>query len=118
MHDLLLKADTIDRIIKKVEAEVVKARIMANEVAQYSRLNNIRIYGLKIHPNETCKEAVCDFINYKWGSKINPAHIATAYTLPIPPSCKRTVRSIIVRFHNRALRDTILKNSKVFWSQL
>ena len=56
--------------------------MLANDVEQYGRRNNIRIRGLKLRHGEECQTAVAMFLNENLQVNINCEDIEAAHILP------------------------------------
>ena len=101
-----------------------------NEVEQYSRRNNLRIRGIKVHPKETITDAVIRVVNSKLklekdshGNTVSLSHsdIEVAHHIQPrkPPGASENkstqnnqAQSIIVRFFDRNMRDRIIRARK------
>ena len=61
------KNDEMKQCLESLEKELALLKIKANDNEQYSRKNNIRIFGLDEKPHENPREVVTSFINNKLG---------------------------------------------------
>ena len=116
------------------EKAIQKAEVHANDIEQYNRRSNIRIYGLPIPTGSDCVETVVKFINSSLkttdDSIITTADIDVAHVLKTrnkntsqqahgSSSASSTLVKqqqpppIIVRFVRRCVRDDILLRQKV-----
>lgn len=120
----------IDKLKEQVESnndvnsnckqDIRNLTISINNLEQYSRRSNIRIHGLAVKGNGECKEAVCAFIRSNLKNKdgsvleVNERDIDAAHPLPSSPTSTSTnsKSTVIVKFHERALRDRIIKNRR------
>lgn len=93
--------------------------IQANDNAQYSRRQNIRIHQLKDKQIDgrklTDKELVCDLLNKKLMLNVTPLDIAAAHRVPtrkktndVAGAKKGEPDPMIVRFYDRGLKDKIM----------
>jgi hypothetical protein len=103
-----------------------------NDLEQYSRRSHLRIRGLHIQRNESCKTAVARFCTTKLGVTICEDDLDAAHPLPTRSSTLLTSSQqshynmlnqentniknriqdpapIIVRFHRRDQRDSVIK---------
>ena len=90
--------------------ELEKLKIELNRQAQYSRKDNLRMFGVAENEGEDCRQVVCDVIARKLDVHILPSDIAVAHRLP--KSRKQTHPPIIIRFKERQVRWDILKVRK------
>jgi hypothetical protein len=99
-----------------------------NDLEQYSRRSHLRIRGLKMSNNTDCKAAVAEFLSNRLkqsrgrGLQVYREDIDAAHPLPTStrpslhdshatdsePSPQEAPPTIIVRFHDRELRDTVM----------
>jgi hypothetical protein len=127
-----------EREISQLTLQVRKLEIHHNHLEQYSRRTHLRIYGLQIKDGTKCKEAVAEFVRTylknEDGEHLNCAasDIDAAHQLPLqtfteddpqtaeedshethpkthPKSKRVRIPAIIVRFHERDIRDSIIK---------
>ena len=88
--------------------QIQDIKIQLNRQQQYSRKDNIRIFGLEESAsNEDCKQVVCNFINHSLKVNIQPSDISAAHRLP--KSGKQTHKPMIVRLKDRSQRQAILQ---------
>ena len=94
--------------------------IAANDCEQYSRRHNIRIRGLKIPEDANVPEFVATWINTTLDfPNITSDDITAAHPLPVrktgPPheSSASSIPPILVRFHRKDLRDSVISARKV-----
>jgi arginyl-tRNA synthetase len=90
--------------------ELEQIKIELNRQAQYTRKDNLRMFGVKEKDDEDCKKVVCTVINKSLDVNIVPSDIAVAHRLP--KSGKQKHRPIIVRLKDHSLRWDILKVRK------
>lgn len=113
--------------IEAVRSEARAAICSANDVEQYGRRNNIRIRGLSLGEGEDCRSAVVSFLNSKLqahvcADDIEAAHVlprseytenvASAHTAVSSGKKQQGTPMIIVRFHKRELRDSVLRKRR------
>ena len=132
----ILKTEVLD-----LKTTVAKLKLHQNHLEQYSRRSHLRIYGLQLSKTENCKETVAAFINAKLFSSgnscptISPNDIDAAHPLPIrskpspPPSNSQPATNsasdtpgraskrnpptpVIVRFHQREIRDAVIRSRR------
>lgn len=101
-----------------------------NDLEQYSRRSHVRIHGLVLQQGESCKAAVARLCSTRLNVPVKEEDMDAAHPLPSTStspkspthtsanSARRPIRpspaTIIVRFHRRDLRDTIIaKRSKL-----
>ena len=125
------KISALQKTISALEDRVRVQETKNNNLEQYSRRSHLRIRGLDIPEGADCKAVVVQFVNTKLRSKDQPitpittADIDAAHPLPvrkpprnadadtdatgakIPANPPRPV--IIVRFHQRDIRDRIIR---------
>ena len=102
-----------DCIIDNLQVSMIKALQASNANAQYSRRNNIRIFGMEKTENEDCVKAVCDLLNRNLNMSLVKEDIGAAHRLP-RRSATVEPDPIIVRFNDRAKRDHVVRNRKTF----
>ena len=123
-HDLnCLKAEVLEL---KTENQFLKRK--NNQLEQYSRRSNIRIRGLEIPEGGSSKRVVAAFINeHLKGRDGNPVEVTENdfdAAHPLPPLKLKTkptqgtptnslperkIPMVIVKFHKRDTRDTVIK---------
>ena len=104
--------------LKKV---VVETQRQLNDLEQYGRRSNIRIFGIEIQENENCIDKVVSFVRESLSLNISSSDVENAHPLA---STRRTgytatrtgltpsKPAVIVRFRNRAIKDEILLRHK------
>ena len=102
----------IEERLDKIENQTKNNAIKANENEQYSRRNNLRIFGLhQSDQNEDSISIVNAFITDKLKiTNIKKEEIAAAHRLG--QYRQNTPPPMIVRFHTRDSRMTVLKSRK------
>jgi hypothetical protein len=121
LNKMTEKVNNLEERVKQCEKRVKETEnnhskdleqiiIEQNRQAQYSRKDNIRIFGKEEKAKEDCKTVVCDFINKALGIVIIPADISAAHRLP--KTGKQKYKPIIVRLKDSIQRQDILKNRK------
>lgn len=113
--------------LENMRKEVRASRQKANENEQYSRRNNVRILGLKMRPDDECKQVVVDFCRSRLQlDRIESSNIDAAYILPISTSTRsqqvgvqpqsrpnsNSEPPVIVKFRRSQDRDAVLVNRK------
>ncbi len=110
-----LELESIKSHLNQQENMLKKAFQATNANAQYSRRNNIRIFGLKKgpHPHEDCPESVCDFLNKNLDMNLEKKDIGAAHRLPRKVNgASSEPDPVIVRFNDRATRDNVIRNRR------
>ena len=123
--DSIISLPKPDTLVLKSDFQAVKelartGSIAANDCEQYSRRHNIRIRGLKIPEDANVPEFVATWINATLDfPNITSDDIAAAHPLPVrktgPPheSSASSIPHILVRFHRKDLRDSVISARKV-----
>lgn len=111
--------ENINGLVNKVEQLNIKLQ-EANEkidnLEQYSRINNLRVFGCKEVPNEAPVDVFVDFCRTKLNLIIQPSDIDVAHRLR---GKENGIRPMIVRFVTRTLKKKVfackskLKGSKI-----
>ena len=112
---------------EKLKADAGEAKHMAeiatkaaNDLEQYGRRNNIRIYGLVEPERESadqCEEAALKVFNEKLGLRVNKCDIEAAHRLgprgrTRPQGGQPYYRPVIVRFVSRKTAEAVLKDRR------
>ena len=119
--DLRSELESLKETIRKIDKKT-------DENNQYSRRENIRIYGVEeqkvttedgftktLETDNMCLAKVLSVFNSKMGLQINDTDIAAVHRLgKIDPSMKAG-RAIIVRFVSRRVRDQVLMQRKMIF---
>ena len=90
--------------------ELKNIKIELNRQHQYSRKDNLRVFGQEENKDEDCKKVVCDLIQKALNVKIEPCDISAAHRLP--QTKKQKHKPIIVRMKDRSLRQEIPTSRK------
>ena len=111
-------AQVVTEVSKNLSAELNAVRVesresllSSNDNEQYSRRNNLRIYGIK--PDKDCRSQVVEFIKkvLRIGeieeNDIEAAHSAFSTTQQTATASRRPV--ILVRFRRRDHRDQVIR---------
>lgn len=80
---------------------------------QYSRANNLRIFGIVEVENEDTNAVVVEFLKFKLKLDINKRDIDISHRLPNKNSGDKRPRPIIVRFVNRFIRNQCFYQKKM-----
>ena len=127
--DIEAKADRREKEMKKIEKsnEELKTRIRQqdnrlreaekdrNEMQQYSRRWNIRLYKVKEKSGEKAEECLakaCKIFTEDVGVPITPNDIEVAHRTGQQDQGGKWARPILVRFFDRKKRDTVLSNRR------
>ncbi len=109
----VLQIQSLKRQMSQQEELVKKSFQATNANAQYSRRNNIRIFGLKKDQNEDCPSVVCDFLNKNLNMNIEKKDIGAAHRLPRRgQGASNEPDPVIVRFNDRFTRDNVIRNRR------
>lgn len=106
--------ETINGFMKQIndnsyKLEELEKRIDSNE--QYSRLNNLRIYGVKDLKNENTEDEVISIITNKLGIELPRTSIERCHR--IGSFAAQKSRPILVRFAAFRVRCEVYKNKKM-----
>lgn len=96
---------------KYIEKFRVNMEEKIDNIEQFSRRNNIRIYGLKEGENENIQLVVDNFFTEKMG--LHDMEEKIDYCHRIGKSTSDGKRAILVRLKTRAARDIVISNRKV-----
>ena len=94
-------------LLLKNDMEMMKDDMMRNE--QYTRKNNVKIYGLPERKDESCVDIVRMMLRDKLRIEINRDQIAVAHRIA---GRSGKVRPIIVRFDQHDVKFTVLKQRR------
>lgn len=115
--DMEIRNDSLqaenERLHEKMEdmkERVAKAEALAVENNQYSRRNNIRIFGLPENVEESCKSKVVTFLKDKLDLEMGD-QVLVAHRTGIKKTGK--VRHVIVQLSNRAAKEKVMGARKV-----
>ena len=133
-HAYNKKLEKMKLELMELRGTVEKLKIHQNNLEQYSRRNHLRIQGLSVNHGTSYKDAVAEFINTKLRKEDGGHFAVTAKDLdaahPLPIRAARTAHSdspspapehstppkiptVIVRFHQRELRDAIIRRRRI-----
>ncbi|KAI4466549.1 l1 transposable element-related [Holotrichia oblita] len=101
------QVDGLNKDVKQLRTELSEAKKKIEELEQYSRSNNLRIFGVKEHPKENVDEVVVKLCKEELGLNIHLHDIDVAHRLK---SKEGTTRPIIVRFVCRSVKRKIFSN--------
>lgn len=88
----------------KLEVRTVKNHAVTNE--QYSRKNNIKIFGMKEEQNEDCVQKVIELAREKLKVELTTSQVEVAHRT----RSQRKPQPIIVRFNNHTTKMQVLRN--------
>ena len=111
-EDVALQPDL--EAVRKIARD---ALVLANDNEQYSRRNNVRIRGLKLSSDTNMSESVASWMATALSlPEVTSADIAVAHPLrsrkSTTDSAGSRIESIIVRFHNKDVKNKIMRNRK------
>jgi hypothetical protein len=95
---------------KRMHGEIMNLKRELNRQAQYSRKDNVRIFGLAEEVNEDCRKNVSKMIRDRLKIGITENDISAAHRLPSKNTDK--AKPMIVRLKDRCQRQEILRNRK------
>jgi hypothetical protein len=117
------------RELESIKKEVRECRVASNDNEQYARRNCVRIRGLEIAEGADCKQVVADFCRSNLHlESMSTVSIDAAYAIPrrprVPSSTRATRQAgsaasqvtepaVMVKFHHRELRDTVISKRKL-----
>ena len=106
-----------DASLAHIQDQIRENMVMTNDVEQYSRRLNIRIYGIIPKENESFDETVLSVIRDNLHLDCDPSEIESAHPLPSRPNpsltnSHSTRSSFIVRFRRNQKRLEVLKNRR------
>ena len=83
-----------------------------NDIEQYSRLESIRIHGIRETENENCKQKVCELFKEKLQIDIKPTDISKIHRLNQLHTREGKPRPIIMRFIAHYHKRHIIENRR------
>ena len=102
--------------VQAVRTEARESMLLSNDNEQYSRRNNLRIFGLKPDVDEDCRQAVV-FVTSTLRVSVNESEIELAHlTSGIQSSdgqSRRPVGLMLVRFCRKDMRDEVIKSRRI-----
>lgn len=98
------------------DKQIIEAKTEANNVAQYTRRQNLRFYGLPVIEKENTLMYIHNLICSALNENFPISEIAIAHRLPIPHGVRRDIPAIIVRFRSKEGKDYILRRSRHFYN--
>lgn len=122
IQELEKKVNVLQKQAGTQKARTVEGERANNDLEQYSRRNNIRIHGYSMQPGESYKSAVVRLCSTQLHVTVREDDLDAAHPLPSTtattsaktassnPTRQPPPPTIIVRFHQRDLRDTVIKS--------
>lgn len=124
VHDVEQKIDMVLEENKQLKTDneqlrqqVFNAEKGLNDLEQYGRRINLKVFNLKEEENETANSItlkVCNKITNIVGVKTTPEQIEACHRLPVSNTPRRDgkqkIKPIIIRFKDRRQRDNIFQN--------
>ena len=102
---------------EKLNQRIFEAERGLNDLEQYGRRVNLKVFNLKEDSNESTQDTtrkVCDMITNTIGITTTPEHIEACHRLPVSNEPRRDgkakIKPIIIRFKSRQQRDKIFQN--------
>lgn len=107
----------LEDTLKEVRESAMRAEKKAEELSQYSRLENLRFFGIPESMNneetaEECEDKIINICASKLKVKVKKEDIAAAHRLGRRDKNKKGGRAIIVRFISRKVRDSVIKERR------
>ena len=103
------EVDYLKTKIDTLENSLIAASIRSDDIAQYSRRDNLKIAGLIVEKNVSYADAIIEF-GSQLGVHIVHTYISIAHKLPT----KSKLSSTLVRFNRRSVRnDLYLARKKI-----
>ena len=109
-HTLRGENEFLTNVLNAHEQQIQKSLREQNDLQQYSRLWNVRGFGLPVRQLNHCTKKCCGISNQKVKVKTEEAEIEVAHRTGTPSGTK--CRPILVRFFDRKKRDQILANRR------
>ena len=116
MHDLRASLAERDATIAELKDEIKHLKEDHDDLEQYGRKNNLRIWGIPEKENEDTTGAVLELANAILELDPPLVHnaIEVSHRLPKPRRARQEEpRPIIVRFRSKATRHNVISNRKV-----
>ena len=107
--------DRPNAVTDEIKKDIVDIKIQVNDLEQYGRRSNIRIFGISIQENEDCAEKVVAVLKDKLNcNELTVSDIENAHPLPIKSaSADQIIKpAVIVRMKSRQVKEAILKKRK------
>jgi hypothetical protein len=105
----------VSQELKEVQTELKMVRNRCIQQEQYSRRENVKIFGLQQEPDESVKEKVFDFMKNKMKVPyIKPEDIVVAHRFKVQSEKARVNGSdpIMVRFVSRDIKQAVMRCRK------
>lgn len=105
--------EEIKQLRQGIEKEKAKTSMLENkidEIEQYGRRQNLRIFGIDEKKNENTEELVLNIFNNKMGINIQPHMIQRSHRVGKPAPNKN--RAIIIKFQSYKDRNLVYRNKK------
>ena len=100
-----------DSSLKSVQSEldgvkkvVFETQRQVNDLEQYGRRSNIRIFGLETRENDNYVEKVTSFLVDRLSMNLDSTDVENAHPLPVRRGSTSAKVSIIVRFKSRRIK--------------
>ncbi|KAK9685545.1 hypothetical protein QE152_g37957 [Popillia japonica] len=95
--------------VEQLESQLRTVNAKLDDQEQYSRSNNLRIYGLSEKKDENTEEAVATFLRQKLELDIQPHHISVSHRLKAK---ENRTRPILIRSNSRAVKEKIYDSTR------
>ena len=117
LHERGSEIRQLEKRVKEAQKIASKARIQANRNEQYSRKTNVKLHGVddvKL-PDGTVQgteERVRSLLEEKLEVKVDSKDIVACHRIPAGKGT--TIRPILLKVRNTAVKSTIMRNRKAF----
>lgn len=101
------KVKTLTTEVSQLKSQLMEANAKVESLEQYSRINNLRLYGVKEEKDENIMAVVTKVCTDKLNITVRPEDIDIAHRLRAK---ENGIRPIIIRFVNRTIKKLIYKN--------
>lgn len=102
--------------VSQLKPQLLETNNRVEQLEQFSRLNNLRLYGIPEQENENTDQTVIDICRNKLNINLSPNHIDISHRLKTQVN---GIRPILVRLVNRSTKKNIFnKKSKLKGSKI
>lgn len=100
----------LEKEVQDLKTQIVEIRDEKDNMEQFSRKNNIRIFGINETNKENTNELVINLIQNKLNITIDPGEIDMCYR--VGTNTEEKVRPILVKFKSNEVRNEIFYKKK------
>ncbi|GJQ80003.1 hypothetical protein Trydic_g9476 [Trypoxylus dichotomus] len=97
----------LQRKVEQLQTQLAEMNEKMDNLEQYSKINNLRFYGIPERPNEDTDQLIVDFCRDKMNIVVRSQDINAAYRLK---HAENGLKPIIVKFTNRTIKREIYSN--------